>query len=91
MKNIDKLYKCECYAEGLTKSIWTDSKHIILEIWTMGYNNSLPMPWMDRFREIWRILRHGKSNLGEVVLDYETANELADDIKKDIESCNTEK
>ena len=43
----------------------------------------------ERFKEIWRVLTQGRSHLGEVLLDYQTANELADDIKKDIQSCNT--
>lgn len=89
MKKVEKIYKCGCHAEGFTMHTWPDEKMVVLNIWTMGYTNVGQMSWGERFKEIWRVLTQGRSHLGEVLLDYQTANELADDIKKDIQSCNT--
>ena len=85
MKKIDKIYKCNCHSEGFTLSFWPKEKTAILDIWTMGYTNVGKMSWMERFKEIWRVLTQGRSHLGEVLLDYQTAHELAEDMKKEIE------
>jgi len=88
MKKIDKIYKCGCHSEGLTIETWSDDKMVILNIWTMGYNNVGQMTWMERFKEIWRVLTQGRSHLGEVILDYQTAHELAEDIKRETEGVS---
>ncbi len=85
MKKIDKFYKCNCYAEGITKTIWEDEKMVVLDIWTMGLNNVARMTWTERVKEIWRVLIQGRSHLAEVILDYNTAHELAEDIKREVE------
>lgn len=80
--NTQKIYKCDCYAEGLTVSYWPEEKDVIIELWVMGQNNIKSMTWMARIKEAWRVLREGRSHLAEVLLNYSTAHELAEDLLK---------
>ena len=85
---VKKLYSCDCYAEGLTVTYWKDDKTVIVDLWVAGENNVSSMTWVDRFKEIWRILTQGKRHIAEVLLDYKTAHELAEDLKREIEAIS---
>ena len=82
---VRKLYSCDCYAEGLTVTYWKDDKQVIIDLWVAGQNNVSNMNWKEQLQEIWRILTQGRRHLSEVILDYGTAHELAEDLKKEIE------
>jgi len=62
-----------------------DDEEDVFYLCVFGFVHSR-IPWRTRFRHIWNILRFGTPYSDHIVFSEETAESLADTIKKDLKS-----
>ena len=67
----EKLYLCVCSGEGLVFSV--DEDGLLLSIWRVG---SLDTGWRTRLWHIWQIVKHGRPNHDDIILDWRTFGEF---------------
>jgi hypothetical protein len=83
--NTRKFYPCACTAEGFLLMNIEDEHSVDLAIYRYG-RMSFPFTWKDRIRWAWRIISKGDPWGDEILLPYDTARELAEDVLKLTES-----
>ena len=80
-----EFFSCDCHAEGLilSEDDWggDQGKHIEIAMWNYGSHGRV-MPWSERFRWCWNILKSGLPWADEVILHPDEAKRLAESILK---------
>jgi len=74
---IDKFFRCACHGEGLHVSYDPEDKMRYITMWQAGYAGVGSIPWRQRFRHIWKILRTGVPWHDQVVLSECEAFKIA--------------
>jgi hypothetical protein len=82
---------CECHDSDHDLTVWIESESDpeVREI-TLTFYKELDTPWwgsgFNRFREAWRILRHGRSRFsGTIILKQDVAQNLIRTIQNSID------
>jgi hypothetical protein len=74
--------KCHCAAEGLEISYYAEENngdnmfHVVF--WDTGRKQSSTIPWSERWKMIWRIIRGEDLEADGVYLDHKRAKQVAD-------------
>ena len=75
--------KCHCAAEGLEISYYDNESyaedqlfHVVF--WDTGRKKSSAIPWRERWKMIWRIIRGEDLQADGVFLDHKRAKQVAD-------------
>lgn len=78
-------YKCDCGTEMLVMEPEIDRMNegkslffLNLSIWLLGYDNKPSL--FQRLRHCYHILRTGKNYSDQIILDFEQADKLCDDL-----------
>lgn len=86
MKDDDQIpelfVKCECACEALEISYYDDDKTFYVAFWDIGRRRVSWMPWKNRLRMIWKILRGKDLYADMVILDHKRAKQTADFINE---------
>jgi hypothetical protein len=93
MKNNDEIFiKCDCHTEAIEIQHWKDDRSFYFSFWDFGRSKISWIPWRQRLKIIWRILRGKDLYADMVILDYEKAKQVANFINiklEDVQSNNT--
>jgi hypothetical protein len=88
---------CECHDHDHDVTVWIESESDpeVREI-TLTFYKELDTPWWEsgfnRFREAWRILRHGRSRFsGTIILKQDVAQNLIRTIQRSIDRLSQSK
>jgi len=69
---------CACYGEGVWLVHDAEDKQVYVSLWDSHVHPpSTRMPWRQRLRHIWRIIRIGVPYDDDVILNYDEAREVA--------------
>lgn len=63
---------CSCYSEGLEVSQFDDEKEVQISIWALKRSTNT-LPWRERFRWVWHILKSGDPHSDMIILSQEDA------------------
>lgn len=84
MKIWHKFYECECSTEGIMVSYEHDEEDSIptvdLAFFQHGFVGRHPLIFLQRLRWAWQLIKTGLPYLDGVILDQNTAKELAEDL-----------
>jgi len=70
---------CECQTEGVEVNYWRgEHESVYLSMWEAKHYGGRKMLLKQRFRSMWRIMRHGEPYKDEVSLSHDEAGRLAD-------------
>ena len=81
-----KLIECSCAGHGITVGhnlhVEAEAPHwnVDLALWTQGYEEDNRMGFWGKLRLVWHIIRHGTQYNDQLVLDYTSTRELAQDL-----------
>lgn len=74
MKENQKFIMCNCQSEGLLLTVL--EKEVYLSVYTFGQFQKKPSFW-NRLKYCWYHLRTGKKYEDQVIIDFETTDEIA--------------
>lgn len=75
-----KVFLCKCNGEGI--AIENEDEGINFSFWQRGFYSKQPVGIKERIRWAWHILTTGTFWTDEVILDYDTAQELSNEIER---------
>ena len=77
--NVRDVFLCECGSEGLVIEPDEEDKQIYVSLYDRMYQTASKSIF-ERLRWCWHVLRTGEPWTDSIILDYETANRLADSL-----------
>lgn len=78
-ENIKKLYTCQCHSEAITLEFNPEDKEVYLTGWQMSPGVGV-MSFYNRLRWIWHILTKGYPFNDHIILSYDIARQVSNDI-----------
>lgn len=74
-----KLYTCQCHAEAVTLEFNPEEQEVFITGWQMSPGVGA-MSFKERIRWAWAILKTGKPFNDHIILNYDTARQISNDI-----------
>ena len=81
MADKEKFLKCDCHGEGMLVTKFDDEPVFYFSYWRQGLD-PVKLTWWMRLKLCWMVLVKGNYYEDEIILNKETATELADWIKE---------
>ena len=81
MKSREKFIKCDCHSEGMLLTKFDGEEEIYVSFWREGLD-PVKLTWWMRLKLCWMALIKGNYYEDQLVLNKETAAELAEWIKE---------
>lgn len=73
----ERFIRCECHIEGLRLTRFEDDdEDLYVAMWEDRHYGGR-VPWRQRWRHIWRVIRTGRPYEDEVVLNRQAAQDVA--------------
>jgi hypothetical protein len=80
-----KLFRCDCYSEGVVVEPWEECDGIFLAFWQYGYYKP---SFTQRLKYIWKIIKDGTPYTDMVCFNKEKAIEFAKYILSELDNKN---
>ena len=81
MKSQEKFIKCSCHSEGVLLTKFDAEEEIYVSFWKEGIN-PVKLTWWMRLKLCWMALTKGNYYEDQLVLNKESAKELAEWIRE---------
>ena len=76
MKDQDSIFLiCDCFSHGLLVEKFKDEEEVSLSLFERGLSGRI-LPWRERLRWCWQILRYGKPWSDFIILNPENQKQL---------------